>query len=137
MLDFKLDLILYLLKLRVSNPMFFSLKHQPSDCQRSQGRAVIVDLQLVVRFKCRYEKNRCADVNEEVISLSTSFIMLITLHFCYVFMLICCSLYRHCFPLLRCSASHAHILSVSPQVSSLPSSFVAHKNPRQTISVQH
>jgi hypothetical protein len=48
----------------------------------------IVDLQLVVGSKCCYENNRCADAIVEAISLSTSFILLIALHFCYVFMVI-------------------------------------------------
>jgi hypothetical protein len=41
----------------------------------------IVDLQLVVRSKCHHEKNRCADAIVEAISLWTSFILLIALHF--------------------------------------------------------
>jgi hypothetical protein len=48
----------------------------------------IVDLRLVIESKCRYEKNRCTDAIVEVISLSTSFILLIALHFRNVFILI-------------------------------------------------
>jgi hypothetical protein len=49
----------------------------------------IVDLRLVVGSKCCYEKNRCADAIVEAISLSTSLILLIALHFRNVFILIC------------------------------------------------
>ncbi len=47
----------------------------------------ICDLSL--DLKCHYEKNRFAIAIVEVISLSTSFILLIALHFHYVFMLVC------------------------------------------------
>jgi hypothetical protein len=50
---------------------------------------IIVDLPLVVRSKCGYEKNRCADAIVEAISLLTSFILFIASHFHYVFMQIC------------------------------------------------
>ncbi len=46
---------------------------------------VIVDLRFVVVYKCHHEKNRCADVTVEAISLSTTLIVLIALHFCCVY----------------------------------------------------
>jgi hypothetical protein len=55
---------------------------------------IIVDLRLVIGSKCRYEKNRCADAIVEAISLLTSFILLMALHFRYMFTRICLSLYR-------------------------------------------
>jgi len=79
----------------------------------------IVDLQLVIRSKCCYEKNRWANVIVEAISLSTSFILLITLHFHCVFMRICWSLYWRCSPLFQCSASHTRSLPISLLVISL------------------
>jgi hypothetical protein len=42
---------------------------------------IIVDLRLVIRSKCCYEKNRYAHVIVVAISLSTSFILLVALHF--------------------------------------------------------
>ncbi len=63
------------------------------------------------------EKDRCVIVIVEAISLLTPFILLIILHFRYVFMLICWSLYQHYLPPFRCSASHSFSLSVSPVVA--------------------
>jgi hypothetical protein len=68
----------------------------------------IVELQLVIRYKCCYEKNRFV----EGITLPTSFILLIALHFCSEFMLICWYLYRRYLPFFRCSASHTFSLSL-------------------------
>ncbi len=87
----------------------------------------IVDLWFVVRSKCHYEKNRCADAIVEAISLLTPFILLIALHFLYVFMLISWSLYRHYLPLFRRSASRTLSLSLH-YLALFPSSFVTHKN---------
>ncbi len=56
----------------------------------------------------------------EMVTLSTPFILLIILHFCYVFMQMSWSLYWCYLPPHRRSASHAHSLPVSPLVSSLP-----------------
>jgi hypothetical protein len=85
------------------------------------------------------EKDRCVIAIAEAITLLTSFILLIALHFRYVFMLICWSLYS-CYPsLLRCSASHSFSLSlsVSPVVSSL-SLFLRHTYKcMATFSVYH
>jgi hypothetical protein len=87
---------------------------------------------LSLALKCHNEKNRCAIGIAEAITLSTSFILLIALHFCYVFMLICQSLYQCYLPLLRHSASHKFSLSLSPRLLALFSSFsVTHKNPWQ------
>jgi hypothetical protein len=47
---------------------------QPNDTQHKI-------MQLVIRSKCRYEKNRCADAIVEAISLSASFFLLIAFAF--------------------------------------------------------
>jgi hypothetical protein len=65
------------------------------------------------------EKDWCVVATAEAITLSTPFILLIVLHFHYVFMLICWSLYRCYLPPFRCSASHSFSLSVSLPLFSL------------------
>ncbi len=61
------------------------------------------------------EKDRCTVTISEAKTLSTSFILLISLHFRYVFMLICWSLYRCYLPPFRRSASYSFSLSLSLQ----------------------
>jgi hypothetical protein len=63
------------------------------------------------------EKDRYVVAIAEAIILSTPFILLIVLHLCYVFMLLCWSLYLPYLPPFRCSASHSFSLSVSPVVA--------------------
>ncbi len=47
---------------------------------------IIGYMRLVIRSKCHYEKNRCADAIVEAISLSASFVLLIAFHFLFLFM---------------------------------------------------
>ncbi len=58
-----------------------------SSISKLQSLQQICDLQL--DLKCPNEIDRCAILITEAITLATSFILLVALHFCYVFMLIC------------------------------------------------